>query len=331
MRTARLLMLSGCTAGLFFSLATSLSAQVHATADRGKAPENPALVDHYQLNKEEISALMQNVKNPERSEENRLNDFKKLRSKYHDYAIEASATLIKDKSTPIALLAVKLLGGASAMTDHRMDSKYMSPSQKYAMAMSEFVRKALREAQADERQEIRDWATQSLASLSDEVGLDNIVKGAADGRYSEIDTINHLSLARPEASDKLLYPYLKKATTADAKAAVVSILSNSRKYANEMRDNYLLNEDAPLVTRLAAAKNLAKDPRSLLLLSNPKTPAELIEQVCVTYLDENQSKISAAELKVIKDAVTGFSKTSTGHDLKPLLKKIETMQQEKSP
>lgn len=295
-------------------------------------PMKPDLTDYYKKHDEEIQKLRKSVKDTARPEEERLADFKKLRAKYPDPALSAAVELIGDSSEKIAAFAVTLLGAAAVMSDHRMpEAGHLSPIDAYVMKRHEVARAALRKAQADERRDVRNRATRTLASLSDEIGLQNIVAGSKQGRYSEIEAVNHFGLARREISGKLIQPYLASKTVG-AQAAAVSFLASVPDFKNQIRDEFLLNPKAPLETRLAAAAQLAQDPgNALLILSNSQTPPELFQETFLRYLRSGSPQYTAAQLASFDAILATYKKYNPSADMNALEKQLQFLKQANTP
>lgn len=293
---------------------------------------NPDLEDYYKKNSEEIQNIQKNIKDTKRSEEQRLADFKKLRSKYPDPAFLSAVELISDSSQKIATFSVSLLGAAAVMSDHRMtDAGHLSPVDAYVMKRHEVARAALRKAQSDERRDVRNNATRTLASLSDEVGLQNIVAGSQQGRYSEIEAVNHFGLAKREVSSKLIQPYLASKTP-DAQAAAIGFLASIPEFRNQIRDEYLLNSKAPLESRLAAAAHLAPDPVvALLVLGNSQTPPELFQETFLVHLRTGSQKFSGAQLESFEAILKTYSKSNPNSDVTAILKQLQNLNQANTP
>jgi hypothetical protein len=293
---------------------------------------NPDLADYYKKNDEEIQKLVKSVKDTSRKEDERLTDFRKLRSKYPDPTLSTAVELVGDRSEKIAGFAVSVLGAAAVMSDHRMpEAVHQSPVDAYVMKKHEVARAALRKAQADERRDVRNRATRSLASLSDEIGLQNVVIGSQQGRYSEIEAVNHLGLAKREVSGKLIQPYLASRTL-DAQAAAVSFLATAPNYQRQIRDEFLLNPKAPLESRLAAAAQLAQNPDiALLILGNAQTPPELFQETFLKYLRSRGPRFSAAQLDSFDAILTTYKKSNPDVEVKAVQKQLQVLKQANTP
>ncbi len=299
--------------------------------EHASLPLNPDFLERYQKNLAEIKQLQDDVRNTHRTEMERLADFRKLRGKYPDYALHLSKDMAADASEKIAELSVSLLGSAVVMSDHKMSHEGVAtPSETYMMQRHGFALKALRNAQMDTRQMIRNGATRTLASLSDEIGLQNIIKGAKEGRYSQIDTVNHLGLAKSEVGLELIQPYLQS-ESADVQAAAVHYMASSTSYRNMIRDRILLNSKAPLEARLAASEHLGSDPRiAMLLLNNGQTPPELFQKTMRTYLNSGWS-YSEAELKSLRSILETYRKNESGASFTDLENELNKLNQSNSP
>ncbi|WP_435021804.1 hypothetical protein TA3x_002568 [Tundrisphaera sp. TA3] len=303
-------------------LATSPSlGQEHKMAPSSEAPLiHPDLVARYEKNAADIKALQETVQDGSRPEEDRLKAFHLLRRKYPDAAVVTSAALVKAKepSEKVAAFAVGELGAAAAMSDHRMrEGVQPTPTDLYMMRRHEFAREALRIGQKDPRPSIRNSATNTLAALSDKIGLDNVVAGANEGRYSALEAVNHLGLARRDVGAEFLEPYLDSSKSADVQAAAVTYLAGVPDLSNRIRDEFLLNPDAPMEARLAAARRLAKNPDiALLILSNDKTPPELFQETFTTYLTAEEKHFSEPQLKLIEGTLMRYKNANPDANLK---------------
>jgi hypothetical protein len=305
-----------------------------APKDGNTVPVNPDFADYYKKNEKEILALQDGAKLKTRDESARLAEFRTLRGKYPDPALATAAELVDDKSEKIAAFAVTVLGAAAVMSDHQTpDAAHQTPIQTYAMQRHEVARAALRKAQADPRKNVRDRATQTLASLSDEIGLRNIVVGAKEGRYSEIETVNHLGLAKPEVGLKLLQPYLATDKTPDVQAAAITYLANSPKYRQQIRDDFLLNPKAPMEARLVAAGRLAQDPRvALLVLGNAQTPPELFQETFLTYVRSAGPRHSPSQIESFQSILDTYKKLNpAAGNLSQIDQQLKAMKQANTP
>ncbi|MEQ1826897.1 MAG: hypothetical protein ABL921_13165 [Pirellula sp.] len=313
--------------------ASAVEEDEHGTlSQHSSLPLNPDFLERYQRNAAEIKQLQDDVKNAQRSEIERFADYRKLKGKYPDHALHLARELVADTSSKIAEFAVSILGSAVVMSDHKMShSGEKTRLEAYIMQRHEFALKSLRGAQLDSRREIRNRATQTLASLSDEIGLQNIVQGAKAGRYSEIETVNHLGLAKPEISLNLIQPYLQS-DSADVQAAAVHFLASSTTYRNIIRDTILLNADAPLLARLAASEHIGSDPNiALLVLNDGKTPPELFQRTMLTYLHSGDKQYSSAELNSLRSVLETYRKDKDNVNFKELETELNKLKQSNSP
>lgn len=326
----------GILCGLFALLivfAPNSEADDHAMdSEHGSLPINPDFAEKYKRNAVEIAELQRSVRDTQRTEDERIADYRKLRSKYPDYALHLATDLIKDGSNKIAEFSVSMLGAAVVMSDHKMaHATSISPAEVYAMQRHEFGLKALRVAQLDARPSVRDRATQTLASLSDEIGLQNIIQGAKDGRYSEIDAVNHLGLAKSEVGLALIQPYLGS-QAADVQTAAVRYMASSPAFRTVIRDRVLLNDKAPLEARLAASEALSSEASiAMLLLSNGQTPPELFQKTMLTYLNSHGKTYSEAELNALKATVETYQKLEPKANFSELKTEFAKLKQSITP
>ena len=299
--------------------------EVHGHEVATHLPLNPDLLDFYKSNETEISSLQKRVKDKALGDGNRMDEFRKLRAKYPDHALHVASELMGDSSESISVFSVSLLGAAAVMSDHKMSPDHsLTPAEAYVMQRHQLAKTSLRKAQADNRRDVRERATQTLASLSDEIGLRNIVVGTTEGRYSELEAVNHLALANPNLGLKLIEPFLKSQSV-DVQAVAVGWLANSPDFQNMVRDEYLLNSTAPIEVRIAAAEHLKLDPNvTTLLLGNSNIPPELFAIAFKHYV-RDQVRPTLQERKGMQGILYSYETATKKemNDLRVVLKSLE--------
>jgi hypothetical protein len=329
---------------LLVSLLLAVAAFAHGLAGAGEHPADgkmgqlpthpdPFLANYYQTNAAEIEKLRAVAVDVKRSADERLKALQTLRAKFPDPAVAVAAELVADKSEKIAALAVTLVTGAAAMSNHRApDDAHASPAMAYMMRKHELAKDALRKVVADPRATIRKPAASTLASLSDEKALEKIAAGAQAGVYNDAEAVKLYGLARTEASGKYLVKYLDPSKPAAIQAAAVRHLAESPRYRTQVRDTYLYNPKAPMEARVSAARVLAKDPATATpLLANPQAPPELYEAVLDSYLQARGAELSPAQIEYLKKAVQNYRGAQPAAPLKGVEARLLKLQKAKSP
>jgi hypothetical protein len=197
------------------------------------------------------------------------------------------------------------------------------------MAKDSSVRNALRAAAVDKREEVRQPAAELLSAQSDAKGLAAIATAAKEGVYSDVEAVGYLKLADPSKSGPYLSPYLEKGSD-EVRALAAGRLSYAPEYRAVVRDKVLLNPDAKLTVREAAAKGLASDPDvALPIIVDKTTPSKLRAAVLEGYVKSRGGRSSAEQIKSLQQAVEDLQK-EPGIDLQNVKADLQRQYEQKS-
>jgi hypothetical protein len=275
-------------------------------ADKFDPYKNPDkfVAAFYAQNQALINELSVTAKSSEVAPDERLKALQRLHDEFPDVAIPVLAELTEDANLEVAGKATELMASASMMMNHRMhgaaESHSHNPVEVYLMRKHELIYSTLREAARDERNAVNAPAAKALASQSDEKGLE--IVSESRGLYGDRQYVQIMSLASPQVAGKYIEDYLDSPDK-EIQALVGSYLVESPLYAAAAKEKILLNEDAPLDTRIEVAKHVYDVKHLMPLVVSPHTPAGLYSEVINTYVDRSAPELSLKEIEMLLEGI----------------------------
>jgi hypothetical protein len=296
------------------------------------ANSDPILARRYREGAEEIEALRAIALDKTKDSDQRTAALRELARKYPDAVLTPAAELVTDPDTPVAVFAAQRLASAAVMSDHpatHANDEAVPPYLRLMMWRHRVAREGLRLIVQDPRPEVKTIAATSLATLSDSIALDKIEAGRNSGVYSDIEAANYFGLADPEVGVPYIQELLRGGSP-EAQATAVSYLGSNPAYQELVRNEYLLNSDAPVQVRSAAAAALGQYDSSFTsyattLTADPALPPEVYKQVIQGYIAQSRGELQPTEADALKTAVENYSKDWPDADLSDVLETLKSI------
>lgn len=267
-----------CRLAKLIALSASLAFSATTTVAQTSVPAE--LKNYYEQNSAGIAASISIAEDRKQSTKARLDAFDALRIAYPRAALDTAIKLSKDDVAEIAIEATTFLTSILVMMNHgpTLDSHdHGSNDQSVAKTVA-----ALRKTLNDPRQNVREVAAASLASLNDEPTLKALENAFKAHKVSDVEALRYITLAKPTVAAEYVAPFLNSGSI-KAKSEAVSYLSSVEQYRNVVK-GYLVNTNTPIEIRAAAAKGLARhDPKfgsyAPALVMNPKLPSAVFNSL----------------------------------------------------
>jgi hypothetical protein len=279
-----------------FSTTASLAALTQPATGQTSVPTE--LQSYYENNASAIKDLVAAAEDPKAAVDVRQKAFERLRIGYPRVALDTAVKLSTDENLALALDGTTFLSSAVVMMNHgpTLDSHDIhsgDPSVPKAVA-------ALRRSSLDSRQEVREIAAASLASLNDEPTLKALQQSYKKNKVSDVEALRYITLAKPSVGAEYAATFLADASV-KAKSEAISYLSSTEQYRGKIK-GYLLNEKEAVEIRAAAAKALARNDPTFgnyapALVSNSKLPAPVFSGL----VSEMSASLSS---KVVTDVLS---------------------------
>jgi hypothetical protein len=301
-----------------------------------------ALQTLYMQNAAEIDAIIKAVFDKSLPVDKRVDAFQTLRINYPRAALDPAVKLVVDEQTPLALEGVQFLSAAIVMMNHatapipnrtvgsapeRVDHDQLHAGDKTISKALAALRLALR----DGRLEIREVAAASLASFNDESGLKILQQAYQSKKIPDTEAVKYFTLARPSTGARYVEEILEGGSVA-AQSEAISYLSPLDKYQGRIRENYLINEKAPLPLRVAAAKALSKNDVKFgsyapKLVSNPELPTQVFDGL-VSDVNLNPRLEEKTVQEIFSKAIASKPNTEKTLSLSKSLERLEASRPE---
>jgi hypothetical protein len=151
-------------------------------------------------------------------------------------------------------------------------------------------------------------------------------EGVKKGLYSEYEAVNYFGLADPDRAVPFIRPYLDKGS-AEAQSAASGYLGANKTTQALVRDQVLLNDNAPTMARASASKVLSQyDPQyttyAMGIATNPKTPPIVSSSVIEGYVRQLEAK---GQLFSAKEAISNFQASRPDVDVKSVVERLNRM------
>jgi hypothetical protein len=261
------------------------------------------LQGYYEANQSLIDRIRGVAEDSSRPVEERQKAFENLRIGFPRAALDTAIKLSSSDSSPLAVDATTFLASVVVMMNHgpTLDSHDAHDGdQSVAKAVA-----GLRKASSDRRQEVREIGAASLASLNDEPTLKMVQSSYKERKISDVEALQYITLAKPDVGAGYAADFLDKSST-KAQSEAISYLSANEQYRGKIK-GYLLNENAPVEIRAAAAKGLARNDPAFGayapgLVANSKLPSPVFSGL----VSEMSGKLSADVVEnVLSKAIQG--------------------------
>lgn len=281
---------------IIFSTATPLALLAQPAGGQTAIPTE--LQSYYESNGSAIKDAVAIAEDPKAPVDARQKAFERLRIGYPRAALDPAVRLSTDENLSLAIDGTTFLSSVVVMMNHggTLDSHNAHSDDK---SVPEAVA-ALRRSSLDSRQEVREIAAASLASLNDEPTLKALQLSFKKSNVSDVEALRYITLANPSVGAEYAATFLDDGSV-KAKSEAISYLSSSEQYRAKIK-GYLFNEAQPVEIRAAAAKGLARNDPTFgtyapALVANSKLP----EPVFTGLVSEMSTSLSS---KVVTDVLS---------------------------